>query len=236
MWINLEPQEEIINLELDFFNNYNNNNWEYIFWHEKSRLENDELRNQTDFFSDSIGNLQDSSKRIKGKINISMSKQVSKNLIKKDTNKSEFSNFINKENIQKKDSNVMSRNLTINRGKLKKNSSKNIFSSQSFCDSDNQIENEEKKNNFSQSSLESQNKNSSNSRRKTFVNKNKNIAKALQDNQKKDMKKINKSVNEFVFLMENPQSWVNKLEIDYKDYNRGKTEESLKKRQFDGEV
>jgi outer membrane protein assembly factor BamE (lipoprotein component of BamABCDE complex) len=213
MWINLEPDESVVNLDLDYFNDFDNPNWEYIFWSESNKdNSSEELAEQSLLYSDSIANAHDSVKRSK---NIPIKKQISRNFNKRDTQKSELSNF-----VQDSNEHPISRNLTILKRNFSKKSSHNYLSSQSIKDEDiSKVGNEEVKRvkNMSQSSLNG----NSNNKPKTFSGKTKNIARVLHDTQKKDISKISKSVNELVFLMENPQSWVSKLEIDYKDYIRG---------------
>ena len=229
MWINLDVEESIINLDLTNFDDFENDNWEYLFWHEQAEEGKEDLVEQSLLYSDSVGNIHDSMKRIKNGINPGFKKQISRNFMKKETQKSEFSNLMQegKESPNKKS---MSRNLTILRRNMSKRSSKNYFSSQSIQEIEEAAE-EEKKKEMSQSSLNHAQNSSSNLKKKNYGIKTKNIARVLHDNQRKDLKRINKNMNEFLFLMENPHSWVNKLEIDYKDYARGRRN----LRQFDGE-
>jgi hypothetical protein len=216
MWVNLEPDESVVNLDLDYFNDFDNQNWEYIFWSESNKDDSsEEVVEQSLLYSDSIANGHDSIKRSK---NVGAKDQISRNFNKKDTQKSEINN---PQNDKEANDNSLSRNLTILKRNFSKKSSHNYLSSQSIKDEETPkvgVEESKRIKNASQSSLNA----NSNIKKKTFMGKTKNIARVLHDNQKKDIGKISKSVNELVFLMENPQSWVTKLEIDYKDYIRGK--------------
>lgn len=225
MWINLQPQESIINLDLQTFDDFENDDWEYIFWNERDQDNNQEdINKQSDMFLDSVGNLHDSSKRVKKNESLGRSYQnrVSQNFIKKETQKSDFSNRVDKNSP----SNVpISRNLTILRRNVSKKSTHNSYSSQSIHDSEKPKESNKEELNRnarnSQGSLPNSKVSGKNSKEQRKAGKSKNIARVLTDNQRKDMGKIHKSVDEFLFLMENPSSWVSKLEIEYKDYLRG---------------
>ena len=108
MWINLEPEESVVNLDLDHFNDFENSNWEYIFWSESSKdYTSEELVDHSLLYSDSIANGHDSIKRSK---NNAMKKQVSRNFKKKETGRSEIDNNPNDKEANK---NTFSRNLTI---------------------------------------------------------------------------------------------------------------------------
>ena len=51
--------------------------------------------------------------------------------------------------------------------------------------------------------------------------KNQRISKKISDVNRLEIQQISDHVREVVMLMETPQSWVSKLEVDYKDYIRG---------------
>lgn len=214
MWINLDPAESIVNLDLNYFNDCENPEWEYLFWTSLEDPEDprEQLVEQSLLYSDSVANANESAKRANSK---PAKNQVLRNFGKKDTQKSEFSNYgdAGKENQEKS----ISRNLTIIGRNVGKNSSQNYLSSQSIKEETHSPQEPRKMGGISQSSLNGAHE----MRKKTFVGKSKNIARVLHENQKRDMQRVSRKVDEFVFLMENPHSWVSKLEIDYKDYVRG---------------
>jgi hypothetical protein len=224
MWINLEPKESIINLNLHSFNDFENDEWEYIFWNEKAEEEgSDDPNKQSELFMDSIGNLHDSSKRIKKNESLGRGykKKVSMTYMKKETQKSEFSNTGHGKESPR--NTPISRNLTILRRNVSKKSTQNSYSSQSIKESDGRHDSpkEDPKVVLGASQVSLPNSRISNKKERGIGTKSKNIARVLNENQRKDLTKIHKSVDEFLFLMENPSSWVSKLEIEYKDYLRG---------------
>lgn len=54
-----------------------------------------------------------------------------------------------------------------------------------------------------------------------LTSKNKRISKKISEVNRLEIQQISDHVREVIMLMETPQSWVSKLEIDYKDYIKG---------------
>ena len=223
MWVNLNHDEPVVNLGLEHFDDFENDAWEYIFWNENvhERAEAEQMK-QSILFSDSAGNLHDSAKRgPQNSAGRGFKKKGTLNFSKKETQKSEFSNLVGPGGRESPRLPPLSRNPTFLRQNMTKKSSNPCFSSQSIQDLEDvrEVEAEEQPR---QDSVESASESArSGSGKPGFGSKSKNLARVLNENQKRELRKVNKSVDEFLCLMENPNSWVSKLEIDYKDYARG---------------
>ena len=187
MWINLLPEEPLINLDLNTFNDLRNDDWEYLF-HLKPTRESDSV-------SDSQISLIS---------NISKSENVSSNAEPDPTSN------INIENRKNEEENDVSnpRNLN-NQDKLnipgeqgqevevgRPGTSVNEFTPRR-----------------SRLGLDI--------RVPVEGGRNQRISKKISEVNRLEIQQISDHVREVVMLMETPQSWVSKLEVDYRDYIRG---------------
>ena len=212
MWINLTPSESLINLDLEQFDDFENDDWEYLFC---PRL--------TDSVSEDDFNL-----------NGPLVRSQIGDVLKEDKPDKEIEDSENLKNMEPYNlTHQYSRRISsgthinapvdlISSRTLHKNSQE----PEEIADHEikrpdkpsGKIENRKGNNVAEYKGLVSQ----SSMRNRKLKTKNRRLSSLLKEKHKSEMDRISSSANEIMLLMENPHSWVEKLSIDYKDYARGK--------------